>query len=113
VSLAYDAPIQGPRHRTQRAAEPGPRAALTVAEALRARFPLRPEPAQERRAVSVAEALRCRFPPLARTPASTGPTRPALPRRVRGISLSAAARQAEPSASPELLRRILDGLQRL
>ena len=113
MSLAYDAPIQGPRHRTQRAAEPGPRVALTVAEALRARFPLRTEPARQRHTVSVAEALCCRFPPLARTPASTGPTRPALPRRVRGISLPAAARPAEPSASPELLRRILDGLQRL
>jgi hypothetical protein len=138
LSLAYDAPIQGPRHRRLRNAERGTRAALTVAEALRSRFPLRTEtgPGGGRAAISVAEALASRFPPAPRPPAQSGPApsgpapsgprpsgpapsgpgrpgRPALPRRIRGISLPAAARRAEPSASPELLSRILDGLQRL
>jgi hypothetical protein len=99
VSLAYDAPAEGPRYHMQRGAEPG-RSALTVAEALRSRFPLRAEPA--RGVLTVADALRSRFPARAR---------PALPRRRPGTPTPAP--QAHQAASPELLRRILDGLQRL
>jgi hypothetical protein len=116
LSLAYDAPTEGPRHRRQCSTEPRPRAALTVAEALRSQFPLGTGPGPRRAGVTVAEALRSRFPPAPRTPADAGavpPGGPALPRRIRGISLSAAARRAEPLASHELLCRVLDGLQRL
>jgi hypothetical protein len=65
--------------------------------------------------VSVAEALQPRFPPAPRTPAEADPAfpetpRPTLPRRIRNFSVS--ARPAQPT-SPELLLRILDGLQRL
>jgi hypothetical protein len=53
-------------------------------------------------AVSVAEGLNTRFPPRP-------PFADALPRRSRRSVLT---RQIQP-ASPELLRRVLDGLQRL
>lgn len=88
--------------------------AVSVAEALRTRFPLDTENGRRPTRLSVAEALRVRFPqPRTPTDASGAPTSTAgrmLPRRVRGNS--APARQAR-LASPELLRRVLDGLQKL
>lgn len=100
--------------------EPGTRsAALSVAEALRSRFPLGTEPGRRRARTSVAEALNSRFIPLPREPGDTdaalgggsGSGSPSLPRRIR--NLSASARRAQPAATPELLLRILNGLQRL
>jgi hypothetical protein len=136
MSLVYGPPDAMPRYLGQMGGgEPGHRSVrVTVAEALRARFPLRNEPGAQPRTTSVAEALRSRFPATARTAstarttsvprtASTARTasgpgtafaetaRPTLPRRIRNMSVS--ARPAEPSANPELLLRILDGLQRL
>jgi hypothetical protein len=91
--------------------EPGHRSVrLSVADALRSRFPLRSQPGARPRATSVAEALRARFPGEPQS-ALAEITRPTLPRRIRNMSVS--ARPADPSASPELLLRILDGLQRL
>jgi len=124
MSLVYGPPDAMPRYLGQMGGgEPGHRSVrVSVAEALRARFPLRNEPGAQPRTTSVAEALRSRFPSTART-ASTArttstpgtafaeTTRPTLPRRIRNMSVS--ARPAEPSANPELLLRILDGLQRL
>jgi hypothetical protein len=93
------------------------RAKVSVAEALRAQFPLRAESGRRPALVPVAEALRSRFPqPRTSTEdslavASTrGPARPTLPRRIRGIPVS--GRQVQP-VSAALLRRVLDGLQRL
>jgi hypothetical protein len=96
------------------------RPVVSVAEALRTRFP--PEPGSRRRRPSVAEALRTRFP-QPRTPGDDAPVpaapwaapacqpRLALPRRAqRGSAVP--ARPARP-VSPDLLRRVLDGLQRL
>jgi hypothetical protein len=130
MSLVYGPPDAMPRYLGQMGGgEPGHRSVrVSVAEALRARFPLRNEPGAQPRTTSVAEALRSRFPSTARTTsvprtASTARTaggpgtafaetaRPTLPRRIRNMSVS--ARPAEPSANPELLLRILDGLQRL
>jgi hypothetical protein len=93
------------------------RAKVSVAEALRAQFPLSAEADRRPARIPVAEALRSMFP-QPRTSAedshalasTRGPARPALPRRIRGIPVS--ARQAQP-ASAALLRRVLDGLQRL
>jgi hypothetical protein len=76
---------------------------------LHTRFPPRNEPGT----ASVAEALRSRLPvetALAET-ALAETARRTLPRRIRNMSVS--ARPAEPKANPELLLRILDGLQRL
>lgn len=39
------------------------------------------------------------------------PAAPALPTRIRSIPLT--VRQAQPQADPEILRRVLDGLNRL
>lgn len=107
MSLVYGTPDGMPAYLGQfGGSEPGHRTVrLSVAEALRARFPLRNEPR-----TSVAEALRARTP-AAPDSALAATTRPTLPRRIRNMSVS--ARPAEPSASPELLLRILDGLQRL
>jgi hypothetical protein len=110
MSLVYGAADGMPRYLGQigSGGEPGYRSVrLSVAEALRSRFPLRNEPGAQPRTTPVAEALRSRFPGSAL--AETG--RPTLPRRIRNMSVS--ARPAEPSANPELLLRILDGLQRL
>jgi hypothetical protein len=111
MSLVYGAADGMPRYLGQIGSgggEPGYRGVrLSVAEALRSRFPLRNEPGAQPRTTPVAEALRSRFPGSAL--AETG--RPTLPRRIRNMSVS--ARPAEPSANPELLLRILDGLQRL
>jgi|HubBroStandDraft_3_1064219.scaffolds.fasta_scaffold39358_2 hypothetical protein len=109
MSLVYGAADGMPRYLGQiGSGEPGYRSVrLSVAEALRSRFPLRNEPGAQPRTTPVAEALRSRFPGSAL--AETG--RPTLPRRIRNMSVS--ARPAEPSANPELLLRILDGLQRL
>jgi hypothetical protein len=90
---------------------------VSVAEALRAQFPLHPEAGRRPARIPVGEALRPRFP-QPRTSAeddhalasTRGTARPALPRRIRGIPI--AARQAQP-VSTALLRRVLDGLQRL
>jgi hypothetical protein len=100
--------------------EPGTRpTALSVAEALRSRFPLSTETGRRRVRISVAEALHSRVIPLPREPGDadvapgggprSGPA--SLPRRIRNLSVS--ARRAQPAATPELLLRILDGLQRL
>ena len=111
MSLVYGAADGMPRYLGQIGSgggEPGYRSVrLSVAEALRSRFPLRTEPGAQPRTTPVAEALRSRFPGSAL--AETG--QPTLPRRIRNMSVS--ARPAEPSANPELLLRILDGLQRL
>ena len=115
MTLLQTAPDVTPHH-----AEPGHRPVrLSVAEALRSRFPLRTEPGQGRRALSVAEALRSRFPPIPRPPAQASPARADAPRpgstrlvrRIRKIPVATAP--AEPPASPELMRRVLDGLRRL
>ena len=115
MTLLQTAPDVTPHH-----AEPGHRPVrLSVAEALRSRFPLRTEPGQGRRALSVAEALRSRFPPSPRPPAQASPARADAPRsgtrtlvrRIRKTPVAAAP--AEPPASPELMRRVLDGLRRL
>jgi hypothetical protein len=119
MSLVYGAADGMPRYLGQigSGGEPGYRSVrLSVAEALRSRFPLRNEPGAQPRTTPVAEALRSRFPSAARTPGAPGSAlaetgRPTLPRRIRNMSVS--ARPAEPSANPELLLRILDGLQRL
>lgn len=124
MSLVYGTPDTMPRYLGQMGGgELDHRSVrVSVAEALRSRFPLRNEPGAQPRTTSVAEALRSRFPAAART-ASTARTasgpgtafaetaRPTLPRRIRNMSVS--ARPAEPPANPELLLRILDGLQRL
>jgi hypothetical protein len=110
MSLVYGAADGMPRYLGQigSGGEPGYRSVrLSVAEALRSRFPLRNEPGAQPRTTPVAEALRSRFPGSALAEAG----RPTLPRRIRNMSVS--ARPAEPSANPELLLRILDGLQRL
>ena len=113
MSLTYIAPDAEPRP-----AVPSPRPGkLSVAEALRSRFPLGTEPGRAGRP-PVAEALRSRFPLRPRSPGEAEParadgSRPAmsLPWRVRRVPLAAGRAQA--SASPELLRRVLDGLRRL
>jgi hypothetical protein len=87
------------------------RVTVSVAEALRTRFP---EAGRRPPRLSVTEALRVRFP-HPRTPtdgnralvSADGRT---MPRRIRNNSIP--ARQAR-LASPELLRRVLDGLHRL
>ena len=91
-----------------------PRMTVSVAEALRTRFPLDNETGRPAPRLSVAEALRVRFP-HPRTPADgnralTSAAGRTLPRRIRNNSTS--ARQAR-LASPELLRRVLDGLHKL
>jgi hypothetical protein len=114
VTLLQTAPDVTPHHT-----EPGHRPVrLSVAEALRSRFPLRGEPGQGHRTPSVAEALRSRFPPVPRPPAQARPARADAPRprttlvrRIRKTPVAAAP--AEPPASPELMRRVLDGLRRL
>jgi hypothetical protein len=90
------------------------RVTVSVSEALRTRFPLDSEAGRRPSRLSVAEALRVRFPhPWTSTggyrarASATGRT---LPRRSRNNSTP--ARQAR-LASPELLRRVLDGLQNL
>jgi hypothetical protein len=92
-------------------------ATVSVAEALRSRFPLDAGNGRRPARPSVAEALRSRFP-QPRTPAddplpgSAGrPAGPVLPRRLRR-DVPVPARHAQ-AASPELLRRVRDGLQRL
>ena len=89
------------------------RMTVPVAEALRTRFPLSTESGRRATRLSVAEALRVRFP-QPRTPADGNPALAAagrtLPRRIRNTSTT--ARQAR-LASPELLRRVLDGLHKL
>ena len=109
-------------------------AALSVAEALRSRFPLSTEPGRRRARISVAEALHSRFLLVSGQPGETGAAlgsaalgsaalgsaalgsaagsgSPSLPQRIRNFTVS--ARRAQPAAPPELLLRILDGLQRL
>jgi hypothetical protein len=99
-------------------------AALSVAEALRSRFPLSTEPGRRRARISVAEALHSRFLLVSGQPGETGAAlgsaalasaagsgSPSLPRRIRNFTVS--ARRAQPAGPPELLLRILDGLQRL
>jgi hypothetical protein len=124
VSLPHGAPDGGPRHTTQSASVPQQRRAkVSIAEALRAQFPLHTETGLRPANISVTEALRSRFPQPrtsaeddrafagAHWPARPGrPGRPALARRVRGVPVS--ARQAQP-VSAALLRRVLDGLHRL
>jgi hypothetical protein len=90
------------------------RMTVSVAEALRTRFPLDTEPGRRAPRLSVTEALRVRFP-HPRTPADGNPALASagcrtLPRRSRNNSTP--ARQAR-LASPELLRRVLDGLHKL
>jgi len=118
VSLPHGAPDGGPRHTRQSASVPQQRRAkVSVADALRAQFPLHAEVGRRPARIPVAEALRSRFP-QPRTSAeddhvlasTRGTARPALPRRIRGLPVS--ARQAQP-VSAALLRRVLDGLQRL
>ncbi len=118
MSLRHGAPHGAPRHTTLPTTVPRQRrATVSVAEALRAQFPLGAEAGRRPATQSVAEALRARFP-QPRTPAENDPppartyrpAGPALPRRIRRIPVS--ARQAQP-ASAALLRRVLDGLQRL
>jgi hypothetical protein len=92
--------------------ESGPwRATVSVAEALRTRFP---ENGRRPPRLSVAEALRARFPhprpPADGNQALASAVGPMLPRRVRNNS--APARQAR-LVSPDLLRRVLDGLHKL
>jgi hypothetical protein len=92
--------------------ESGPwRVTVSVAEALRTRFP---ESGRRPPRPSVAEALRVRFPhprpPTDGNRALSSAAGPTLPRRIRNHS--APARQAR-LASPELLRRVLDGLHKL
>jgi hypothetical protein len=103
----------------QSATESGQRrAAMSVAEALRSRFPSDTQTRRRPTRLSVAEALHSRFP-QPRTPAGDdplfagagGPVGPMLPRRIRR-SISVPGGRAQP-ASPELLRRILDGLLKL
>jgi hypothetical protein len=118
VSLPHGAPDAGPRHTRQPASAPLPRRAkVSVAEALRAQFPLQAEAGRRPARIPVAEALCSRFPQPrtsaenSRAVASTsGHARPTLPRRIRAIPVP--ARQAQP-VSAALLRRVLDGLQRL
>jgi hypothetical protein len=91
-----------------------PRMTVSVAEALGTRFPLDTETGRRAPRLSVAEALRVRFP-HPRTPADgnrelASPARRTLPRRVRNHSTSARPARL---ASPELLRRVLDGLHKL
>jgi hypothetical protein len=102
------------------ATESGARpAALSVVEALRSRFPLSTEPGRRRARISVAEALHSRLLLASGAPGETGGApgsaagsgSPSLPRRIRNLTVS--ARRAQPAAPPELLLRILDGLQRL
>jgi hypothetical protein len=124
VSLPHGAPDGGPRHTRQSASVPQQRrATVSIAEALRAQFPLHTETGRRPASVSVAEALRSRFP-QPRTSAeddhalasahwpvrAARAARPTLPRRIRGIQASTV--QAQP-VSATLLRRVLDGLQRL
>jgi hypothetical protein len=118
VSLPHGTPDGGPRHTRQSASVPQQRRAkVSVAEALRTQFPLRGESGQRAARIAVTEALRSRFP-QPRTSAednhvlasTRGTARPALPRRIRSIPVS--ARQAQP-VSAALLCRVLDGLQRL
>jgi hypothetical protein len=118
VSLPPGAPDGGPRHTRQSASVPQQRRAkISVAEALRAQFPLHTEADRRPARIPVAEALRAQFP-QPRTSAEDDralagvarPARPTLPRRIRGVPVS--ARQAQPVGA-ELLRRVLDGLQRL
>jgi hypothetical protein len=87
------------------------RMTVSVAEALGTRFPLNTETGRRAPRLSVAEALRVRFP-HPRTPADGNPALASrtLPRRIRNNSTQ--ARQAR-LASPELLRRVLDGLHKL
>jgi hypothetical protein len=90
------------------------RMTVPVAEALRTRFPLDTETGRRAPRLSVAEALRVRFA-HPRTPADGNPALASaagrtLPRRIRNNSTQ--ARQAR-LASPELLRRVLDGLHKL
>jgi hypothetical protein len=114
----HGAPDGGPRHTRQSASVPQQRRAkVSVAEALRAQFPMHAEAGRRPARMPVAEALGSRFP-QPRTSAednhalasTRGTARPALPRRIRGIPVP--ARQARP-VSAALLRRVLDGLQRL
>jgi hypothetical protein len=118
VSLPHGTPDGGLRHTRQPAGVPQQRQVkVSVAEALRAQFPLHAGAGRRPARIPVAEALRSRFPQprisaeddhaLAST---RGTARPALPRRIRGIPIP--ARQAQP-VSTALLRRVLDGLQRL
>jgi hypothetical protein len=118
VSLPHGAADGGPRHTRQSASVPQQRRAkVSVAEALQAQFPLHAGAGRRPARIPVAEALRSRFPQprtsaednhaLART---RGTARPALPRRIRRIPIP--ARQAQPVGTA-LLRRVLDGLQRL
>jgi hypothetical protein len=126
MNLLYGAPDGELRHMRQLTTEPGTRsAAPSVAEALRSRFPLSTEPGRRRARISVAEALHSRLVPLPREPMDTGAApggthgstagagsgSRSLPRRIRNLSVS--ARRAQAAAPPELLLRILDGLQRL
>ena len=118
MSLPHGAPDAEPRHTRQPTSVPQQRRAkVSVAEALRAQFPLRAESGRRPALVPVAEALRSRFP-RPRTSAedslaaasTRGPVRPTLPQRIRGIPVS--GRQVQP-VSAAILRRVLDGLQRL
>ena len=121
MSLPHGAPDGGPRHTAKPASVPQQRRAnVSIAEALRVQFPLYAEAGRGPANISVAEALRSRFPQprtsaeddhaLASVHRPARPARPALPRRIRGGAAS--ARQAQP-VSAALLRRVLDGLQRL
>jgi hypothetical protein len=77
------------------------------------------EPGQRPVRLPVAEALRSPFPPMPRPSAQASPARADTPRpgtttlvrRIRKTPVTAAP--AEPPASPELMRRVLDGLRRL
>jgi len=123
VSLSHRAPDGEPRHTSQQTGVPQQRRAkISVAEALRAQFPFRSQVGSRPSPITIGEALRARFPQQrtspenapaegAPSPVSAGrPSRPALPRRIR--SIQASAWHAQP-VNPALLRRVLDGLQRL
>ena len=88
-----------------------PRMTVSVAEALRTRFPLNTETGRRAPRLSVAEALEVRFPhPRTWADGNRALASRTLPRRIRNNSTS--ARQAR-LPSPELLRRVLDGLHKL
>lgn len=89
--------------------------AASVADGLCTHFPLRAENRRGAIRLSVADGLRTWFPLQAQPggyPVSDragGRARPVLPRR---CAMAVSVRRSEP-ASPELLRRVLDGLHRL
>lgn len=89
--------------------------AASVADGLRTHFPLRTGNRRVSVRLSVADGLRTWFPQQARAGGypvfdrAGGRPRPVLPRR---CAITVSVRRSEP-VSPELLRRVLDGLHRL